>query len=104
MSDPAPNPDPLCTSGHDSADSTSQSSTSAPVASCLQPAASHGSQPLLGKRIGLISETMGEGVSKDVTDAVSFAARQLESLGAIVEEVSDISERLHDTGVPRHTR
>ncbi|MEW5302506.1 MAG: hypothetical protein WDW36_005286 [Sanguina aurantia] len=75
-------------SGHDSADATSQSSPSASVASCLQPAASHGSQPLLGQRIGLIRETMGEGVSKDVTDAVGFAARQLEALGAVVEEVS----------------
>ncbi|MEW5310549.1 MAG: hypothetical protein WDW38_002337 [Sanguina aurantia] len=74
--------------GHDSADATSQSSPSASVASCLQPAASHGSQPLLGQRIGLIRETMGEGVSKDVTDAVGFAARQLEALGAVVEEVS----------------
>lgn len=58
------------------------------MASCLPPAASLGSLPLLGKRIGIISETMGEGVSRDVTDAVTFAAGQLQALGAIVEEVS----------------
>ena len=39
-------------------------------------------------RIGIISELVGKGIDEDVKNAVKEAARVLEKLGAIVEEVS----------------
>ena len=53
----------------------------------LQSVDSFTSRPLLGKRIGVISETIGQGVSSGVNEAFSRAARHLESLGAEVHEV-----------------
>ncbi|KXZ47016.1 hypothetical protein GPECTOR_38g252 [Gonium pectorale] len=47
-----------------------------------------GSRPLAGRRIGLVRETLGEGVEPAVEAAVRGAAAHLESLGAVVEEVS----------------
>lgn len=49
--------------------------------------AAGGSRPLAGKRIGLVAQTMGEGVAPAIDEAVRAAARHLESLGATVEEV-----------------
>ena len=46
-----------------------------------------GSKPLQGKRLGLVTETLGEGVAPEVNEAVRKAAAHLESLGAVVEEV-----------------
>ena len=54
----------------------------------LIPADQLGSSPLKGKKIGLIRETVGEGVSAGVNAAVQAAIKQLEQLGAVVEEVS----------------
>ena len=39
-------------------------------------------------RIGLISDLMGKGIDEEIKKAIKAAARKLESLGAIVEEVS----------------
>ena len=46
------------------------------------------SQPLQGIRVGLIEETLGEGVSADVRDTVEKAAQHMEGLGASVGRVS----------------
>ena len=53
----------------------------------LQSMDSFASRPLQGKRIGVISEAVGQGVSSGVNEAFSRAARHLESLGAEVHEV-----------------
>ena len=45
------------------------------------------SKPLSGRRLGLVTQTLGEGVSPEVEAAVRRAAGPLETLGAIVEEV-----------------
>ncbi len=57
-------------------------------AALLRPASSMDSRPLAGKRIGLVTQTLGEGVQPEVEAAVRRAAKHLESLGAVVEEVS----------------
>lgn len=50
-------------------------------------------EPLKGKKIGIISETMGEGVDPNVIKTINNAIKHLESLGAVVEEVNNsISE------------
>lgn len=56
-------------------------------------------RPLLGKKIGLIRETLGDGVSRDVESAIRNAAKHLESLGAVVEETTLPSFRL---GLPAY--
>lgn len=53
----------------------------------LPQASSLNSRPLAGKRIGIIKETIGAGVTAGVSDAFARAARHLESLGADVDEV-----------------
>ena len=45
------------------------------------------SRPLEGKRIGIIRETIGEGVSPGVNAAFDRAAQHLATLGAEVHEV-----------------
>ena len=55
----------------------------------IQAASALSSMPLKGKRLGLIRETRGEGVSADVSAAIASAARHFEQLGAVVEEVRD---------------
>lgn len=74
--------------GVDTADSTSTASPS-PIdfAAGLLPASALSSAPLKGKRLGLIKETMGEGVAPEVVAAIQSAAKHMESLGAVVEEV-----------------
>jgi aspartyl-tRNA(Asn)/glutamyl-tRNA(Gln) amidotransferase subunit A len=48
----------------------------------------HGySKPLAGKRLALVTETLGKGVDPEVESAIRTAARHLETLGAVVEEV-----------------
>ena len=58
------------------------------------------SRPLHGKRIGIIQETLGLGVSPGVNAAFVRAARHLESLGAEVHEVQSSSSQLmkHNLG------
>ncbi len=44
-------------------------------------------QPLRGQRVGLIRETLAEGMDSGVVNAVRKACAHLEALGARVEEV-----------------
>lgn len=53
-----------------------------------------GSRPLTGIKLGLITETMGEGVDADVLSAVRAAVSHLESLGASVQEVCHMNQYL----------
>ena len=67
--------------GHDRLDSTSVPESVPPYAAQLE-------RGLAGLRIGLPKEYFVEGMSAEVADAVRAAVRQLESLGASVEDVS----------------
>lgn len=73
--------------GVDSHDATSSRQPVPDFTAALQPAEAMSSHPLQGKRLGLITQTTGEGVSEGVMDAVHKACKQLEALGATVEEV-----------------
>jgi Asp-tRNA(Asn)/Glu-tRNA(Gln) amidotransferase A subunit family amidase len=53
----------------------------------LLPAEQLASQPLAGKTLGLVAQTMGDGVDASVKDAVRAACAHMESLGATVVEV-----------------
>lgn len=46
------------------------------------------SKPLEGLRVGVIQETLGEGVDSGVVQAIQSAALHLDQLGARVSEVS----------------
>ncbi|GIL94464.1 hypothetical protein Vretimale_664 [Volvox reticuliferus] len=76
--------------GVDSHDATSSGQPAVDFAAGLLPAESlqGGNRPLAGRRIGLVTETLGEGVASEIDAAIRAAARHLESLGAVVEEVS----------------
>eukprot|EP00798_Chlamydomonas_sp_ICE-L_P031197 gene31197-6344_t len=74
--------------GSDPLDSTSSNNVTQDFTSELFDAAALADQPLKGKRLGLISETLGEGVQPEVEVAIRKAAKHFESLGAEVEEVS----------------
>lgn len=52
-----------------------------------QPLDALGSSPLSGMRVGLVAQTLGEGVQAEVEEAVRGAAAHMASLGATVEEV-----------------
>lgn len=53
----------------------------------LQSADALGSSPMSGVRVGVIQQTMGEGVAAGVTAAVNGALQHMQQLGATVEEV-----------------
>ena len=53
----------------------------------LQQRDSLGSTPLSGVRVGVIQQTMGEGVAAGVTAAVNGALEHMQQLGATVEQV-----------------
>lgn len=55
-------------------------------AASLLPASDMPARPLEGKRIGVIRQTMGEGVTAGVHAAVQAALKHLEQLGATVTE------------------
>ncbi|KAK3261394.1 hypothetical protein CYMTET_29697 [Cymbomonas tetramitiformis] len=74
--------------GHDPADSTSADVAVGDYTSGLMAVDDMGSRPLEGQCIGLISQTMGEGVEASVREQVNAAAKHLESLGATIKEVS----------------
>ncbi|GLC34522.1 hypothetical protein PLESTB_001252100 [Pleodorina starrii] len=76
--------------GGDAHDATSSGQPPVDFAAGLLPVESlqGGSRPLAGRRIGLVVETLGEGVAPEIEGAIRAAARHLESLGAVVEEVS----------------
>jgi aspartyl-tRNA(Asn)/glutamyl-tRNA(Gln) amidotransferase subunit A len=78
-------------------------------ASQLQPCEQLGSSPLAGLRVGVITETTGEGVAPGVAAAVSGAVAHLQQLGAVVEEVGGVVAWCVEAGcgvarVPMHTR
>lgn len=49
-----------------------------------------------GVRVGVIQQTMGEGVAAGVTAAVNGALQHMQQLGATVEEVSRLFIGAHD--------
>ena len=53
----------------------------------LEEVSNFASQPLKGKKIGRVTQTMGDGVDPAVHDAVESGLRHLESLGASISEV-----------------
>lgn len=74
--------------GHDTLDATS-SSVKVPQYSSLLPNVDVlESKPLEGLRVGLIKDTVGDGVDRGVASAISEAAKHLEVLGATIKEVS----------------
>ncbi len=74
--------------GEDARDSTSSAHEVPDLAAGLLGADRLASAPLAGRRVGLIRECVGEGVQPEVEAAVRGAARHLEALGAVVEDVS----------------
>ena len=66
--------------GHDAMDSTSAPVPAEDFTAKLQ-------EDLKGKRIGLPKEFFGDGIQKEVKEAVLQAAKEYEKLGAYVEEV-----------------
>ena len=56
-------------------------------------------KPLKGKKIGLIKETFGDGVDDEIQEAIKNVAKQLEMLGAAIEELTLPSFRL---GLPAY--
>ncbi|BAS91281.1 Os04g0643200 [Oryza sativa Japonica Group] len=74
--------------GHDKMDSTSSSHDVSDYKSELVPLDLLESKPLNGMRIGIIQETLGEGVETGVISSIKDAASHLEQLGSVVEEVS----------------
>jgi aspartyl-tRNA(Asn)/glutamyl-tRNA(Gln) amidotransferase subunit A len=67
--------------GHDPKDSTSLDVPLPDYTECLIP-------DLKGKRVGVITETFGEGLDGEVADAVQTAIQQLKELGAEIQEIS----------------
>jgi len=77
--------------GRDQLDATSSLLPVPDFAQGLQEVDSLASRPLQGKRIGVIQETIGEGVSSGVNAVFNRSAKHLESLGAEISEVRHIS-------------
>ena len=73
--------------GRDQLDATSSHLPVPDYTQGLQSADSFAGRPLQGQRIGVIQETVGQGVSAGVNAAFDRAAKHLESLGAEVGEV-----------------
>lgn len=73
--------------GPDAQDSTSKRADVPDFAKNLKSLDQLESQPLKGKRIAIISETLGEGVDASVSDAIKKAAGHMEALGATLDEV-----------------
>lgn len=74
--------------GHDKMDSTSSSHDVPDYKSDLVSLNLLESKPLNNLRIGIIQETLGEGVDTGVISSIKAAASHLEQLGSVVEEVS----------------
>ncbi|XP_022148036.1 glutamyl-tRNA(Gln) amidotransferase subunit A, chloroplastic/mitochondrial [Momordica charantia] len=75
-------------SGHDALDSTSSKREVPDFTSQFTAADLLESKPLKGLRIGLIRETLDNGVDSEVNSAIRSAASHLEELGCSVNEVS----------------
>lgn len=73
--------------GSDERDSTSSSRPVPDFAENLKTASELGSQPLQGKRLAIIVETLGTGVDLRVLECTKEAVSHLRSLGAEVDEV-----------------
>ena len=73
--------------GRDQLDATSSHLPVPDYTQGLQSVDSLASRPLQGKRIGIIQETVGQGVSAGVNAAFDRGAKHLENLGAEVDEV-----------------
>jgi aspartyl-tRNA(Asn)/glutamyl-tRNA(Gln) amidotransferase subunit A len=71
--------------GHDPLDSTS---LEVPIADYPRLLTEDLTQSLKGKKIGVITETFGEGLSEEVATAVKKAIAHLESMGAEIKEIS----------------
>jgi aspartyl-tRNA(Asn)/glutamyl-tRNA(Gln) amidotransferase subunit A len=76
--------------GPDSSDATCSKEAVPDFAAQLQSAEALGDKCLAGLRVGLISQTIGEGVAPGVMAAVNGALQHLQQLGAEVEEVSSM--------------
>jgi aspartyl-tRNA(Asn)/glutamyl-tRNA(Gln) amidotransferase subunit A len=74
--------------GPDGGDATCSRRPAEDYTAGLLPADRLPSRPLAGRRLALIRECSGGGVDAGVAAAVAAAAAHLESLGAVVEEVS----------------
>jgi aspartyl-tRNA(Asn)/glutamyl-tRNA(Gln) amidotransferase subunit A len=74
--------------GPDNSDATCSKEAVPDFTAQLQPADALGDKCLAGLRVGLISQTIGEGVAPGVTAAVNGALQHLQQLGADVTEVS----------------
>ncbi|XP_047325878.1 glutamyl-tRNA(Gln) amidotransferase subunit A, chloroplastic/mitochondrial [Impatiens glandulifera] len=75
-------------SGHDSLDATSSKRKIADFTSQFVPKDLLESQPLRGLRVGLIRETLGEGIDTEILSSIQEAVSHLEELGCSVNEVS----------------
>ncbi|XP_022930890.1 glutamyl-tRNA(Gln) amidotransferase subunit A, chloroplastic/mitochondrial-like [Cucurbita moschata] len=75
-------------SGHDTLDATSSKREVHDFTSQFTAADSLESKPLKGLRIGLIRETLDNGVDGEVSSAIRAAASHLEELGCSINEVS----------------
>lgn len=74
--------------GHDAADSTSSARPAEDYVSALLALGALPSAPLAGRRLAVITETMGKGVDVGVAAALEGAVAHLRGLGAEVDEVS----------------
>ncbi|WIA11840.1 hypothetical protein OEZ85_011927 [Tetradesmus obliquus] len=74
--------------GPDSSDATCSKEAVPDFTAQLQPVDAVADKCLAGLRVGLISQTIGEGVAPGVMAAVNGALQHLQQLGAEVEEVS----------------
>ena len=73
--------------GRDQLDATSSHMPVPDFTQNLEEVKRFASRPLQGRRIGIIQETIGKGVSPGVYAAFDRAARHLATLGAEVHEV-----------------
>jgi len=74
--------------GHDARDATSALAPVDDYTSGLLHLDHLASQPLAGKRLGVVVETMGEGVETSVRESIHAACKHYESLGAEIVEIS----------------
>lgn len=77
----------LVGTGPDVQDSTCKKETIPDYARNLRIPEQMDSRPLEGKRLAIISDTLGEGVDASVSNSVKKAAVHMEKLGATVDEV-----------------
>ncbi|KAK9114147.1 hypothetical protein Syun_020944 [Stephania yunnanensis] len=74
--------------GHDRFDATSSKREVPEFTSQLEAAEFLDSKPLKGLRVGVISETLGDGVDSGIVSSIQAAASHLEELGCTVKEVN----------------